>query len=79
MKNQSIVTYNSKHDIYGNRKNLVVNHDTKEVYFYGCNAYNLGNVNNDLGIREVNNMYKEYLSEGYKIVSHAHVRDNWYK
>jgi hypothetical protein len=74
----SIFTYNSKHDIYGNRRNLVVNHDLKEVYFYGCNAYNLGVVVDNLGIREVNKMYKEYINQGYKTVSHATVRDKWH-
>lgn len=72
-----IRTYNSKHDIYGNRLNLVINEEKKELYFYGCNAYNIGEVTNDLGIREVNRMHKEFLKEGYKPVSHAEVRDNW--
>lgn len=74
---ENITTYNSKHDVYGNRRNLTVNHDKKELYFYGCNCYNLGNVYNDMGIREVNRLHKEFLSEGYKTVSHAEVRDNW--
>ena len=71
------ITYNSKHDIYGNRLNLVINEEKKELYFYGCNAYNLGNVINDLGIREIKRMYKEFIADGYKKVSHATVRDNW--
>lgn len=74
-----ISTFNSKHDIYGNRRNLVANYETKEIYFYGCNAFNLGNVKNDLGIREVERMKKEFINDGYTMVSHAHVRDNWYK
>lgn len=74
-----INTYNSKHDIYGNRRNLVVNYETKEIYYYGCNVFNLGNVQNDLGIREVERMKKEFIKEGYTVVSHAHVRDKWYK
>lgn len=72
-----IKTYNSKHDIYGNRLNLVVNEEKQEIYFYGCNAYNLGEVYNDLGIREVQRLKKEYIAEGYTMVSHAEVRDNW--
>lgn len=72
-----IKTYNSKHCINGNRRNLVVNTDTKEVYFSGCNAFNIGEVQNNLGIREVNRLHKEYLQDGYKNVSHAHVRDGW--
>lgn len=74
-----ITTYNSKHDIYGNRLNLVINEEKKEVYFSGGNAFNLGNVIDDLGIREVNRMHKEFLAEGYKKVSHSEVRDNWLK
>lgn len=70
-------TYNSRHDIYGNRLNLVVNEEKKELYFNGCNTYNLGNIINNLGIREVNRMYKDFVSDGYKKVSHAEVRDNW--
>lgn len=73
----NIITYNSKHDIYGNRLNLVVNEDKKEIYFYGSNAYNLGNVIDDLGIREVKRIHKEFLQDGYIKVSHAEVRDNW--
>lgn len=73
----NINTYNSKFDTYGNRKNLVVNEDKKEIYFSGCNAFNLGNVTEDLGIREVNRMYKEFLADGYTEVKHSEVRDNW--
>lgn len=72
-----IKTYNSKHDIYGNRLNLVVNEIKKEIYFNGCNAFNLGEVIDNLGIREVNRMKKEYIANGYKLVSHAIVRDEW--
>ena len=77
--NQSITTYNSKHDIYGNRRNLVVNYDTKQLYFYGCNAFNIGDVCDNLGIREINRYYKNFITEGYTVVSHAFVRDNWMK
>jgi len=66
-----VFTYNSKHDIYGNRLNLVVNYETKEYYFYGCDAFNKGNVINNLGIREVNKQKKELDREGYKKVDHA--------
>jgi hypothetical protein len=72
-----IKTYNSKPCTYGNRLNLVVNTDNKEVYFTGSHAYDLGNVHNDLGIREANRLYKEYIQDGFKRVSHADVRDNW--
>ena len=72
-----IKTYNSKHDIYGNRLNLVVNEEKREIFFYGCNAYNLGSVSNGLGIREVNRMKKEFIAVGYTLVSHSHVRDTW--
>lgn len=73
----NITTYNSKFDIYGNRRNLCVNFDTKEVWFYGGNCFNLGNVIDDCGIREVNRMHKEFIEDGFKPVSHAEVRDNW--
>jgi hypothetical protein len=76
-KEPSIVTYNSKFDINGNRLNLVVNHDKRELFFYGCNAYNLGTEYSDCGIREVNRLHKEFIADGYKPVSHAEVRDNW--
>ena len=72
-----IKTYNSKHDIYGNRTNLCVNFTKKEVWFYGCNAFNIGDVMDGLGIREVNRLHKEFIAEGFKPVSHAEVRDNW--
>lgn len=73
----TIVTYNAKTNRNGNRLNLVVNHSTKELYFYGCNAFNLGNVYDDLPIRFVSNMHKDLLAEGWTTVSHSHVRDNW--
>lgn len=72
-----LVTYNSKFDIYGNRRNLVVNEDTQEFYYNGGNAFNIGEVIDDLGIREVDRMKKNYISNGFTMVSHAHVRDNW--
>ena len=72
-----IKTFNSKSCVYGNRRNLVVNYDKKEIYFSGCHAYDLGIVKSDLGIREVNRMYKEYLKEGYTQVQHSTVRDLW--
>jgi hypothetical protein len=72
-----IITYNSKTDTNGNRRNLVVNTDTKELYHSGGNAYNLGTVYNDCGIREVNRLKKEYEEDGYKEVKHSYVRDNW--
>ena len=73
MKN--IKTYNSKTCIYGNRRNLTVNYDTKELFYYGCNVFNKGTVINGLGIREVNRKYKKLLSEGYKSVSHEVARE----
>ena len=45
-----IVTYNSKHDIYGNRRNLCVNYTTREVWFYGGHCFDLGNIHDGLGI-----------------------------
>ena len=76
----TIKTFNSRTCIYGNRRNLVVNEETKEFYYSGCNAYNLGEAENDLGIREVNWMYKDLkANEEYTEVSHAHVRDSWMK
>lgn len=69
-----VKTYNSKHDIYGNRRNLTVNYDTKEFYFYGCNVFNI-NATNDLGIREVNRMHKELVADGYKEVGHEIARE----
>lgn len=69
-------TYNSKHDVNGNRLNLVVNTDTKELWFYGCNCFNKGSIYEGCGIREVNRIKKEYISEGYKQVAHDVAR-NW--
>jgi hypothetical protein len=73
-----LVTYNSKHDVYGNRRNLVVNHDTKEIYYSGGHVFDLGTVHSDCGIREVDRMKKEYLAEGYKSVPHS-TANLWYK
>lgn len=75
----TIKTYNSKFDINGNRRNLIVNYDTKQFYYNGGHAFSLGVETDNLGIREVDRMKKELISEGYEPVSHAHVRDNWYK
>ena len=72
-----IVTYNSKHDIYGNRRNLCVNYTTREVWFYGGHCFNLGNIHDGLGIREVNRLHKEFIADGFVPVSHAVVRDTW--
>ena len=75
--NQNISTFNSRACINGNRRNLVVNYDKKEFYFSGCHTFNLGEVHNGLGIREVNNIHKNYNAEGYKKVSHEEVSNNW--
>jgi len=71
-----IKTYNSKFDKYGNRLNLVINEGRKELYFKSCNAWNLGDIIEDLGIREVNSMYKSFLKQGYAEVRHSDVK-NW--
>ena len=76
--NNHITTYNSKTCIYGNRRNLVVNETLKQYYYSSCNAYNLGIVKNDLGIRFVNGMYKEYKNDSdYTEVKHIEVKNNW--
>lgn len=63
-----LVTYNSKVNFYGNRLNLLVNETKKELYFHTCHVFDKGNVHNDLGIREVQHIYKGLLSDGYKEV-----------
>ena len=69
-----LVTYNSKHDVYGNRRNLVVNHGTKEIYYSGGHVFDLGTVHPQCGIREVDGIKKDYLQEGYKQVPHSVAR-----
>lgn len=71
-----LVTYNSKFDLYGNRRNLVVNHETKEIYYSGGHVFDLGTVHNGCGIREVDRMKKEYLQDGFKSVPHE-VAKHW--
>lgn len=66
----------SKGDIYGNRLNLVINHDTKEMHFTGSYWASMGLVTEDLGIRKVNARYKELLGEGYVNVSQSYVQEN---
>jgi hypothetical protein len=48
-----IETKNSKTLSNGNRLNLVINHTTKEFYYNGCNAFNIGFVTNNLLKRDI--------------------------
>lgn len=73
-----VVTLNARHDIYGNRLNLVINRDTKEYYFTGVNAFNIGVVKENLPIREVEFEEKYLKEQGYVRVQHADVR-GWAK
>ena len=68
-----IITYNSKHDINGNRRNLVVNTETKQYYYYGGHVFDLGTVHNNIGIREIENMKKNYIADGFTSAEHAEV------
>ena len=67
-----INTYNSKTNYYGNRLNLVLNHNTKQLYTSGCNAFNMGTVENKLLQRDIKAIEKNYINnENYKKVTHA--------
>jgi len=72
-----IKTYNSKTGTNGQRLNLVINETLKEFYFHTCNIFDLGEVENELGIREVQRLKKDYENEGYKEVKHSQVKENW--
>jgi len=72
-----IKTYNSKTGANGQRLNLVINETLKEFYFHTCNVFNFGEVENDLGIREVQRLKKDYESEGYKEAKHSEVKEVW--
>lgn len=70
----NITTFNSKTGIDGQRYNLVVNEDTKQLYYHSCNTWNLGNIINELGIRQINKMYKDFIKDGYTEVKHSEVK-----
>ena len=72
-----IKTYNSKTGANGQRLNLVINETLKEFYFHTCNVFDLGEVENDLGIREVQRLKKDYVNEGYKEAKHKEVNEIW--
>lgn len=73
----TIRTFNSKTNLNGNRLNLVINEDLKEKYFAGGNTFNLGEVENGLGIREVQRLNKMFEEQGYQNVSWDHVAHGW--
>lgn len=66
-----IITYNSKFDINGNRRNLVINTETKQYFYYGGHVFDLGIVHDGCGIREIENMKKDYIAEGFTPVKHS--------
>ena len=72
-----IKTYNSKTGANGQRLNLVINETLKEFYFHTCNVFNFGEVENELGIREVQRLKKDYEREGYAEVKHNTVKEVW--
>jgi len=72
-----IRTYNSKTGANGQRLNLVINETLKEFYFHTCNIFNLGEVENELGIREVQRLKKDYERDGYAEVKYSQVKENW--
>lgn len=72
-----IITFNSKTGINGQRLNLVINETLKEFYYSDHNTFNFGNIENDLGIREVQRMRKEYITEGYKEARYHDVNEIW--
>lgn len=67
-------TLNSKSNTYGNRYNLVINDEIQEYYFNGSNAFNIGNVVNEIGVNEIKRIEKELKKEGYEKVDHARVK-----
>lgn len=67
----NLVTYNSKTNIYGNRLNLVLNHTTKQFYFYGGHVFDKGEVHDEQlqrDIKRIKNYYEK--EEGYTSTSH---------
>lgn len=70
-----IVSFISRSDIYGNRTDLIVNYDTKEYYFNGSHAFEIGSVRQELPIREVNRAQKEFERDGFKRVTHSRVKE----
>ena len=70
-------TYNSKTGSNGQRLNLVINEERKEMFFHTCNVFDLGDIYDENGIREVNRLYKDFLRQGYKEVKSSEVRMNW--
>ena len=69
--------YNSKTGSNGQRLNLVINEERKEIFFHTCNVFDLGDIYDENGIREVNRLYKDFLQQGYKEVKSQDVRLNW--
>lgn len=73
----NIRTYNSKTGTNGQRLNLVINEDRKEIFFHTCNVFDLGNINNDLGIKEIQRLKNEFINNGYKEVKYINVKNDW--
>lgn len=65
-RNDNVVTYISKMNVYGNRKTIVVNHSKKEFASSGTYLGDFGKVKKDILVRDLKKIKEDLISRDYQ-------------